>query len=402
LYEEVGWGIITKQGAKYRIHVVRPGQPPVRPAGIYNQMEVPSWAKKEDSTACSHAGGSSSQPSWAAAADSSANPFATKPAPQPQPEVPSLNPFRSDAPTALTSKPAVAPKKKPTKADKKAAAAEKKAAAEEQAILQNLPPPPSAMPDEVASDNPFRAAPTVPTVPTTTPSQQPAGPMLVAPPAAAPPAAAPAPKPQTALQKKAAAQRAADQKREDKEQKEKEKEKARVQKKKDRCCGVDPWYGCGGCIAIGIICTFYGSVLLSQGNVRGFGIVFTFDALASIGAMMFLFGPRKYCKGVFNKGTQRAAIGVLYWALIVLTIVLCCIPDVPVSVIILCVILQKVAWVVNLAASCGCLGGKPDPEVLELKNKAKNGVVKQAVKQQTGMGSSTKDRGGGGFGPYGI
>ena len=116
--------------------------------------------------------------------------------------------------------------------------------------------------------------------------------------------------------------------------------------------------------------------------------------------MMFLFGPRKYCKGVFNKGTQRAAIGVLYWALIVLTIVLCCIPDVPVSVIILCVILQKVAWAVNLAASCGCLGGKPDPEVVELKNKAKKEVVKQGVKQQTGMSSSTKD--GGGFGPYGI
>ena len=104
-----------------------------------------------------------------------------------------------------------------------------------------------------------------------------------------------------------------------------------------------------------MLCTFYCSVLLSQGNVRGFGIVFTFDALASIGAMMFLFGPRKYCKGIFNKGTQRAAIGVLYWALIALTIVLCCIPDVPVSVIILCVILQKVAWAVNLAASCGCL-----------------------------------------------
>ena len=71
---------------------------------------------------------------------------------------------------------------------------------------------------------------------------------------------------------------------------------------------------------------------------------------------VFLYGPRKYCSGVFTNGPQRACIGLAYWALIFLTIFLCFLPAQPV-VIILSLVVQKLVWGLNLAASCGCLPG---------------------------------------------
>lgn len=118
--------------------------------------------------------------------------------------------------------------------------------------------------------------------------------------------------------------------------------KAKQENKPDRCFGIDPWRGppacwpawptrgprihascgaclipvtclmpappptrslhfqtrartgCAGCVVISIACTVLGSILLNQGNISGFGVVFSFDGIFSIMAMAFLFGPRKY------------------------------------------------------------------------------------------------------------
>ena len=131
-------------------------------------------------------------------------------------------------------------------------------------------------------------------------------------------------------------------------------------------------------------CSFLGAVAYDIGYWETFGVIYSLDAIASIGAMVpphcrttapphrrtaaplhaplappvchqiFLSGPRKYCSGVLTNGSQRAVLGLTYWWFILLTIGLCFIPAKP-YVIILCIVVQKFFWALNLAASCGCL-----------------------------------------------
>ena len=76
--------------------------------------------------------------------------------------------------------------------------------------------------------------------------------------------------------------------------------------------------------------------------------------LASLHLQVFLSGPRKYCSGIFTNGPGRALLGLTYWGCILLTIGLCFIPA-NAYLIMLCIGVQKLFWVLNLAASCGCL-----------------------------------------------
>ena len=36
-----------------------------------------------------------------------------------------------------------------------------------------------------------------------------------------------------------------------------------------RCCGMSPWYGCLGCIALGILASVMGSAMLAQERYMG-------------------------------------------------------------------------------------------------------------------------------------
>ena len=130
-------------------------------------------------------------------------------------------------------------------------------------------------------------------------------------------------------------------------------------------------------------CSFIGAFVYRAGYWAVFGVIFSLDAIASIGAMVpprgpaapphrraaaplhrrtlaplhlqvFLSGPRKYCSGIFTNGPGRALLGLTYWGCILLTIGLCFIPA-NAYLIMLCIGVQKLFWVLNLAASCGCL-----------------------------------------------
>ena len=130
-------------------------------------------------------------------------------------------------------------------------------------------------------------------------------------------------------------------------------------------------------------CSFIGAFVYRAGHWAAFGVIFSIDAITSIGAMVppcrpaapphrraaapphrrtlaplhlqvFLSGPRKYCSGIFTNGPGRALLGLTYWGCILLTIGLCFIPA-NVYLIMLCIGVQKLFWALNLAASCGCL-----------------------------------------------
>ena len=52
------------------------------------------------------------------------------------------------------------------------------------------------------------------------------------------------------------------------------------------CCGITPWQGCIGCVCIGMSCSFIGAFVLRTGHWAAFGVIFSLDAIASIGAMV--------------------------------------------------------------------------------------------------------------------
>ena len=52
------------------------------------------------------------------------------------------------------------------------------------------------------------------------------------------------------------------------------------------CCGVTPWQGCIICVCVGLACSVVGSIALSSRNYATFGVIFSVDAIASIGAMV--------------------------------------------------------------------------------------------------------------------
>ena len=52
------------------------------------------------------------------------------------------------------------------------------------------------------------------------------------------------------------------------------------------CCGVSPWQGCICCVCIGLTCSFVGGVAYRLGYWEAFGIIYSLDAVASIGAMV--------------------------------------------------------------------------------------------------------------------
>ena len=76
--------------------------------------------------------------------------------------------------------------------------------------------------------------------------------------------------------------------------------------------------------------------------------------LAPLHLQVFLSGPRKYCSGILTNGLGRALLGFTHWGCILLTIGLCFIL-VNANLIIFCIVVQKLFWALNLAASCGCL-----------------------------------------------
>ena len=52
------------------------------------------------------------------------------------------------------------------------------------------------------------------------------------------------------------------------------------------CCGITPWQGCIGCVCIGMSCSFIGAFVYRAGHWAAFGVIFSIDAIASIGAMV--------------------------------------------------------------------------------------------------------------------
>ena len=52
------------------------------------------------------------------------------------------------------------------------------------------------------------------------------------------------------------------------------------------CCGITPWAGCIGCVCIGVTCSFAGAVAYDVGYWEAFGVIYSLDAIASIGAMV--------------------------------------------------------------------------------------------------------------------
>lgn len=108
-----------------------------------------------------------------------------------------------------------------------------------------------------------------------------------------------------------------------------------------------------------------GGALLANGYIRPFAVVFCLDATASILASVFFFGPRKFLRGAFQNGWTRAGITLLYWGLILITLVLSFVNHVPIAIIVLCMVVVKLLWALNIAASCGCLGGRSDNEAAQ-------------------------------------
>ena len=52
------------------------------------------------------------------------------------------------------------------------------------------------------------------------------------------------------------------------------------------CCGITPWAGCIGCVCIGVTCSFAGATAYDYGYWEAFGVIYSVDAIASIGAMV--------------------------------------------------------------------------------------------------------------------
>ena len=52
------------------------------------------------------------------------------------------------------------------------------------------------------------------------------------------------------------------------------------------CCGITPWAGCIGCVCIGVTCSFAGAVAYDVEYWEAFGVIYSLDAIASIGAMV--------------------------------------------------------------------------------------------------------------------
>lgn len=239
------------------------------------------------------------------------------------------------------------------------------------------------------ANNPFAAAPAqapaaVPQ-PLVTGAKKPKKAAAAVAPAAAPAAAAPQPlvsggKPKTKLQKEAAKLRDSAAAREAAEVRSKEKREERRVRNKDRCCGVIPWQGCVGCLVLGVLASVVGTIHLSTDNYSGFAIACCLDAVFNIGAFMFLFGPRKYFRGAFVNGWKRMLAALLYWTLIALTVTLAFIPGVTKWELLAALVAMKIAWAVNLAAACGCLGKKGASEEAEKgQREAKNAAVKYVV-----------------------
>eukprot|EP00966_Prymnesium_polylepis_P174946 4048387-Prymnesium_polylepis.1 len=135
-------------------------------------------------------------------------------------------------------------------------------------------------------------------------------------------------------------------------------EEAARRKGRDRCCGIAPWHGCLVCIALGILASVMGSAMLALDHFSAFAVACCLDAIFNIGAFMFLFGPRKYCRGAFTNGLARMCAALVYWSLIALTIALCFVPGVTKWQLVAALLAMKIAWAINLAAACGCLGGR--------------------------------------------
>jgi len=49
---------------------------------------------------------------------------------------------------------------------------------------------------------------------------------------------------------------------------------------------MTPWQGCIVCVCIGMSCSVIGAVAYSAGQWAVFGVMFSLDAIASIGAMV--------------------------------------------------------------------------------------------------------------------
>jgi len=124
-----------------------------------------------------------------------------------------------------------------------------------------------------------------------------------------------------------------------------------------------------------------GSAMLAAERITGFAVACVLDAVFNIGAFMFLFGPRKYCSGAFINGPVRMCAALIYWGLIGLVIALCFVPGVTRLELLVALVAMKVAWAVNLAAACGCLGGKgASAEATKRRRDAKGKAGKAAVK----------------------
>ena len=68
---------------------------------------------------------------------------------------------------------------------------------------------------------------------------------------------------------------------------------------------------------------------------------------------------------------------LVYWSLIAFTIALCYVPGVSTWQLWAALVAMKLAWAVNLAAACGCLGGKgASKEAEEGRRAAKASAVK--------------------------
>ena len=213
-----------------------------------------------------------------------------------------------------------------------------------------------------------------------------------------------APKLPLTTRDKAAAEREKAAARENKLARNEASRKAKKKKHADRCFGVPPLWGCGACLLLGVLASFMASLMLIQNRITGFGVACCFDGICNIGcaapsilapcdglcvcaargrAFMFLFGPRKYCRGAVTNGPLRACAALTYWSLIAATLVLCFVPGVPFEALVLCLICMKVAWAINLAAACGCLGGKgASKEMVMGQREAKKSAIRYVVKRR--------------------
>ena len=78
------------------------------------------------------------------------------------------------------------------------------------------------------------------------------------------------------------------------------KAEAEAEPRRDRCCGVDPWFGMMTCVCVSALCAILDVVFLSLVGVEAFLVVFAIGAVAGIPGLeaeyVFLY-PKQRSRG---------------------------------------------------------------------------------------------------------